>query len=79
MDLRSGQSSCENKREPFTTTRSAGMTPIVFDVPDDVSAAAVSLAANQSGAIASETIVLLTPEDMDKAAEKAVGFRPPGK
>jgi uncharacterized protein with GYD domain len=52
---------------------------IIFDVPDEVSAAAVSLAANQSGAIASKTIVLLTAEDMDKAAEKAVSFRPPGK
>jgi uncharacterized protein with GYD domain len=51
---------------------------IVFDVPDNVSAAAVSLAANQSGGIASKTIVLLTAEDMDKAAQKAVSFRPPG-
>jgi uncharacterized protein with GYD domain len=51
---------------------------IVVDVPDNVSAAAVSLAANQSGAIVSKTIVLLTPEEMDKSVQKAVSFRPPG-
>jgi uncharacterized protein with GYD domain len=52
---------------------------IVVDVPDNVSAAAVSLAANQSGAIVSKTIVLLTPEEMDKSVQKAVSFRPPGE
>jgi uncharacterized protein with GYD domain len=52
---------------------------IVVDVPDNVSAAAVSLAANQSGAIVSKTIVLLTPEEMDKSVQKAVSFRPPGQ
>ena len=51
---------------------------IVFDVPDNASAAAVSLAANQSGAIASKTIVLLTAEEMDTAAKKKVSFRSPG-
>jgi uncharacterized protein with GYD domain len=51
---------------------------IVVDVPDNVSAAALSLAANQSGAIVSKTIVLLTPEEMDKSVQKAVSFRPPG-
>jgi uncharacterized protein with GYD domain len=51
---------------------------IVFDAPDNASAAAVSLAANQSGALASKTIVLLTAEEMDQAARKTVNFRPPG-
>jgi uncharacterized protein with GYD domain len=51
---------------------------IVFDAPDNASAAAVSLAANQSGAIASKTIVLLTAEEMDNASKKSVNFRPPG-
>ena len=52
---------------------------VIVDVPDNVSAAAVSLAANQSGAIVSKTIVLLTPEEMDKSVQKAVSFRPPGQ
>src|SRR5919204_3510622 len=41
---------------------------IIIELPDNVSAAAVSLAANQSGLIASKTVVLLTPEEMDQVA-----------
>jgi uncharacterized protein with GYD domain len=52
---------------------------IIVDLPDNVTAAAVSLAANRGGFIASKTIVLLTPEDMDKASKKTVEFRPPGQ
>ena len=51
---------------------------IIVDLPDNISAAAVSLAANQSGFIASKTIVLMTPEEMDQATKKTTGFRPPG-
>ena len=51
---------------------------IIVDLPDNISAAAVSLAANQTGFIASKTIVLMTPEEMDQATKKTIGFRPPG-
>jgi uncharacterized protein with GYD domain len=51
---------------------------IIADLPDNVSAAAVSLAANQTGFITSKTIVLMTPEEMDQATKKTIGFRPPG-
>ena len=51
----------------------------IVDLPDNVSAAALSLAVNESGLIASRTIVLLTPEEMDQAAKKKVHFRAPGK
>ena len=36
------------------------------------------LAANQSGAVAVKTVVLLTPEEMDNAAKRTVNFRPAG-
>ena len=52
---------------------------VIVDLPDNVSAAALSLAVNESGLIASRTIVLLTPEEMDKAAKTKVHFRAPGK
>ena len=52
---------------------------VIVDLPDNVSAAALSLAVNESGLIASKAIVLLTPEDMDKASKKKVHFRAPGK
>jgi uncharacterized protein with GYD domain len=52
---------------------------VIFDVPDNVSAAALSLAVSQSGSINTKTVVLMTPEEMDQAGKKAVDFRPPGR
>jgi uncharacterized protein with GYD domain len=52
---------------------------VIFDVPDNVSAAALSLAVGQSGGINTKTVVLITPEEMDQAGKKAVDFRPPGR
>lgn len=52
---------------------------IIVDLPDNVSAAALSLAVNESGLIATKVTVLLTPEEMDKAGKRKVHFRAPGK
>jgi len=43
-----------------------------------VSAAAVSLAANSTGAVRAKATVLITPEEMDQAVQKSEGLRPPG-
>jgi uncharacterized protein with GYD domain len=53
---------------------------IIFDAPDNVSAAALSVAANQSGFVTSKKIVLITPDEMDQAIKKAttVEYLPPG-
>jgi uncharacterized protein with GYD domain len=51
----------------------------IVELPDNVTAAALSLAVNESGLIATKAIVLLTPEEMDKASKKKVHFRAPGK
>src|SRR5271156_2067135 len=50
----------------------------IVDLPDNVSAAALSFAVNESGAIATKTVVLLTPEEVDKAVHKKIKFRAPG-
>ena len=50
----------------------------VADFPDNVSAAAVSLAANSTGAVRAKATVLITPEEMDQAVQKSEGLRPPG-
>ena len=50
----------------------------IADAPDNLSAAAVSLAVTASGAVQAKTTVLLTPEEMDQAAKKTVSYRPPG-
>jgi uncharacterized protein with GYD domain len=51
---------------------------VIGEVPDEVAAAALSLRTSASGAAISQTIVLLTPEQMDEAARLNVRYRPPG-
>jgi uncharacterized protein with GYD domain len=51
---------------------------VTAEAPDNQAAAAVALAVNASGAVATKTIVLLTPEEVDAAAEQSVGYRAPG-
>ncbi|MFJ3951237.1 GYD domain-containing protein [Streptomyces sp. Je 1-4] len=50
----------------------------VVDFPDQLSMAAIAMTVRASGALRSKTIPLLTVEDIDEAAKKSVGFRPPG-
>ncbi len=51
---------------------------MILDLPDDEAAAAVSLIVNAAGGAEVKTTVLLTPEQMDEAANRAVSYRPPG-
>jgi uncharacterized protein with GYD domain len=51
----------------------------VVELPDAVTAAAVSFAINASGAVQTSTIPLLSPGEVDKACKKSVGYRAPGK
>jgi uncharacterized protein with GYD domain len=51
---------------------------VIVDLPDDETAAAVALAVNASGGANTRTWVLLTPEQVDAAAERSVGYRAPG-
>ena len=51
---------------------------VIVYLPDNQAAAALSLAVNSSGAVSSEVVVLLSPEDVDAAAKLSVEYRPPG-
>ncbi len=51
---------------------------VTVDLPDNAAAAAVALAVNASGGATTRTVVLLTPEEVDAAAERSVTYRPPG-
>ena len=51
---------------------------VIIDVPDAVTAAAVSLAVNATGKVELSTIPLLTPEEIDAACKKSVKYRAPG-
>jgi uncharacterized protein with GYD domain len=50
----------------------------VFEMPDPESAAALALTVAASGAVNVKTVVLLTPAQIDAAAEHHVKYRPPG-
>jgi uncharacterized protein with GYD domain len=51
---------------------------VTVDAPDNVAVAAVALTVNATGAVTVKTVVLLTPEEVDAAAEKAISYTPPG-
>jgi uncharacterized protein with GYD domain len=52
---------------------------VIVDLPDNVAAAAAALAVNQGGAASVKTVVLIPPEEVDKAGKKAVEYRAPGR
>ncbi len=51
---------------------------VIVDAPDNVTTAALSMAVTASGAVVTETVVLLTPEELDQVAEMTIDYRPPG-
>jgi uncharacterized protein with GYD domain len=52
---------------------------IIIDMPDNVAMTAIVLAATSTGAIANlTTTVLITPEEIDEAAQITVNYTPPG-
>jgi uncharacterized protein with GYD domain len=51
---------------------------VIVDLPDNTTAAAISLTVNSIGAVQIKTVPLLTPEELDEATKKSVQYRPPG-
>jgi len=51
---------------------------VVADLPDNVSAAALGLQVGASGMAGVRTVVLLTPEEVDRAAQVQNIYRAPG-
>ena len=51
---------------------------VIVDLPDNESAAAVAVTVNAAGGATVKTVVLLTPEEVDAAAQRSVEYRPPG-
>ncbi|MEP7271256.1 MAG: GYD domain-containing protein [Acidobacteriota bacterium] len=52
---------------------------VIANLPDNVTAAALSLIVNASGSVAVKVTVLLAAEEIDAATKKSVTYRPPGK
>ena len=51
---------------------------VVLDLPDNVAAASISLQVAASGMASARTVVLLTPDEVDRAAKAPNVYRPPG-
>lgn len=51
----------------------------IADMPDNVSAAATSLAVNSTGSIRAKLVVLLEPEEIDAATQKVFEYTAPGQ
>ena len=51
---------------------------VTVDLPDNTSAAAIGMAVGASGMVRTKTVVLLTPEEIDKAAKTQLAYRAPG-
>ena len=51
---------------------------IIADLPDKATAAAIGLTVSGAGAVRTRTTVLVTPDEIDQAKGRAVGYVPPG-
>ncbi len=50
---------------------------VLWEAPDNISAAAGSLLVNAAGAVSCNVTVLITPEELDEAARKTGRYTPP--
>ena len=66
------------KLEAFYFTFGIRDAILIADLPDNVTAAGISLTVSSSGSVAYKTTVLLTPQEIDEAVKKGVGYTPPG-
>jgi uncharacterized protein with GYD domain len=51
---------------------------LIAEVPDNATAATAALIVTATGTVRTETVVLLTPEEVDEATRKTAQFRPAG-
>jgi uncharacterized protein with GYD domain len=52
---------------------------VITDMPDNITAAAVSLIVNAPGTVSAKITVLLTPEEIDAATKVTATYRAPGQ
>lgn len=66
------------KVEAFYFAYGADDAFVIVDFPDEATGIALAVAVNSSGTVRCTTVPLITPEAMDAALKKAVGYRAPG-
>lgn len=52
---------------------------VIADMPSNAAAAALAIRVGAAGGSKVDTIVLMTPEEVDEAVKTPVTFRPPGQ
>lgn len=52
---------------------------VLVDLPSNASSAAMGLVTSAAGGVRTNTVVLLTAEEMDEATRQSVEYRPPGQ
>ena len=52
---------------------------VISELPDNVTALALSMGIASTGTVGVKTTVLLTPEEVDKATKKTLSFRAAGR
>ena len=78
-DVQAAVQAVGGKLECFYYAFGADDAVMILDLPDNITAAAVGLTTAGSGAVRVRTTPLLTVEDVDKALEIQMKYRPPGK
>ena len=66
------------KVETFYFTFGTRDAIVIADLPDNVTAVALSLAVSATGAVAYKTTPLITAAEVDQATKKKVAYAPPG-
>jgi uncharacterized protein with GYD domain len=52
---------------------------VIVDLPDNISATALGIAISAAGLARTRTTVLMTVEETDRALEKTINYRAPGR
>ena len=69
----------DGKMQSFDFAFGADDAILVVELPDNASAAAISLAVSATGLAAVRVVPLITPAEIDEAAKKTVAYTPPGR
>ncbi len=78
-DVQAAVKAVGGKVEAFYYAFGPDDTIIILDLPDNVTAAAVSLTSSGTGTVRVRTTPLLTVEEVDKALEVKMRYRAPGQ
>lgn len=52
---------------------------LIYELPDDISAATAGMKVNSTDVVSITTTVLLSPAEIDEASKKSVSYRAPGQ